>query len=189
MHKKQMWRREEGAVLVVAVFITLALVVLGSLASLMTDVELDIARNDRFGKEAFFIADAGLPFSERIIRDTALNEGVNPSNYPGITIDSKLLNEVRNYYEGNTSENDKTIDTTTNDPDLQATVAGRDVSVDIDWRVKKVGPGGSLLFAMGYEGIGADRSHGGVKFYYDVESLGEAPGNVTSRLGAVYLYQ
>ena len=34
-----------------------------------------------------------------------------------------------------------------------------------------------------------DRSHGGVKFYYDIESLGEAPGNVTSRLGAVYLYQ
>ncbi len=189
MHKKKTWRREEGAVLVVAVFITLALVVLGSLASLMTDVELDIARNDRFGKEAFFIADAGLPITERVIRDMALNEGVNPSDYPGIAIDSKLLNEVRNYYEGITSENDKTLDTPTNNPDIQTTVAGRNVGVDIDWRVKKVGPGGSLLFAMGYEGIGADRSHGGVKFYYDVESLGQAPGNVTSRVGAVYLYQ
>jgi Tfp pilus assembly protein PilX len=189
MHKKTMWRREEGAVLVVAVFITLALVVLGSLASLMTDVELDIARNDRFGKEAFFIADAGLPISERVIRDTALNEGVNPSDYPGISIDGNFLNEVRNYYEGNTSLNDKPVDTPTNNPDIQTTVAGRNVGVDIDWRVKKVGPGGSLLFAMGYEGIGADRSHGGVKFYYDVESLGRAPGNVTSRVGAVYLYQ
>ena len=189
MSKKMMWRREEGAVLVVAVFITLALVVLGSLASLMTDVELDIARNDRFGKEAFFIADAGMPFSERIIRDTALNEGVNPSDYPGITIDTSLLNEVRNYYEGNTSLNDKSVDTPSHNPDLQSTVAGRNVTVDIDWRVKKVGPGGSLLFAMGYEGIGADRSHGGVKFYYDIESLGRAPGNVTSRLGATYLYQ
>ena len=103
--------------------------------------------------------------------------------------DDKLLNEVRNYYEGNTSENDKTIDTPTNNPDIQTTVQGRNLSVDIDWRVKKVGPGGSLLFAMGYEGIGADRSHGGVKFYYDIESLGEAPGNVTARTGAVYLYQ
>ena len=173
-----------------AVFITLALMVLGSLASMLTNVELDIARNDRFGKEAFFVSDPGMPIAERIIRDTALNEGINPSDYPGIDhIDDKILNEVRNYYEGITSENDKTIDTPTFQPDLQTTVAGRDVSVDIDWRVKKVGPGGSLLFAMGYEGIGADRSHGGVKFYYDIESLGEAPGNVTSRLGATYLYQ
>ena len=148
MSKKTMWRREEGAVLVVAVFITLALLVLGSLASLMTDVELDIARNDRFGKEAFFIADAGLPISERVIRDTALNEGVNPSDYPGISIDSNFLNEVRNYYEGNTSLNDKPVDTPTNNPDIQTTVAGRNVAVDIDWRVKKVGPGGSQSFGV-----------------------------------------
>ena len=71
MHKKQTWRREEGAVLVVAVFITLALVVLGSLASMLTNVELDIARNDRFGKEAFFVSDAGMPIAERVIRDIA----------------------------------------------------------------------------------------------------------------------
>jgi hypothetical protein len=182
------WRKEEGAVLVVAVFVTLALVVLGSLASMLTNVELDIARNDRFGKESFFVTDAGLPIAGKVIRDAAMNEGVEPSDYPGITFDSNLLNEIRNYYAG-TADNDRHTDTPHDYPDINTTVTGRNVNVDVDWRVKKVSPGGSLLFAMGYEGIGADRSHGGVEWYYDIYSMGTAPGNVTSRIGAVYLYQ
>jgi hypothetical protein len=175
--------------MVVAIFVTLALAVLGALASMLTNVELDIARNDRFGKEAFFVSDAGIPIVAKVVRDMALHEGVIPSDYPGITLDTNLLNEVRNYYAGDLSYNDKSTDTPTNNPDLETSVLERDVRVDIDWRVKKIGPGGSLLFAMGYEGIGADRTHGGVKFYYDVNSTGYAPGNVAARLGAVYLYQ
>ena len=160
MHKKQTWRKEEGAVLVVAVFITLALVVVGSLASLLTNVELDIARNDRFGKEAFFIADSGIPITARAVRDIALNEGLNPSDYPGINFDTNLLNEVRNYFDGDTGLNDRTIDSPKNNPDVQTTVAGRDLNIDDDCRVRKIVHGVSVLFAMGYEGIGADRSHG-----------------------------
>jgi hypothetical protein len=181
--------KESGAIIVVAIFITIALTVLGALASMLTDVELDIARNDRFGKEAFFVADAGIPIAARLIRDMALNEGVTPSDYPGMTLDTNLINEIRNYYAGIPAQNDKSIDTPTANPDLETSVLDRDVGVDIDWRFKKVGPGSSLLFAMGYEGIGADRSHGGIKFYYDVNSTGFAPGNVAARVGAVYLYQ
>jgi hypothetical protein len=118
-----------------------------------------------------------------------MNEVIITSDYPGITLDSNLIKEVRNYYEGIASLNDKAADTSIYHPDLVTVVQGRNVGVDIDWRVKKVGPGGSLLFAMGYEGIGADRSHGGVKFYYDVKSTGYAPGNVAARIGAVYCYQ
>ena len=189
MHKKQTWRKEEGAVLVVAVFITLALVVVGSLASMLTNVELDIARNDRFGKEAFFIADAGTPITSKVLRDMIHNEGVNPSDYPGINFDTNLLNEVRNYYESDTGLNDRDSDSPQHDPDIQTNVVGRDLTIDVDWRVRRSGPGGSILFAMGYEGIGADRSHGGIKIYYNVETNGEAPGNVNSRIGAVYLHQ
>jgi hypothetical protein len=183
------WTKEDGAIMVIAVFITLALVVVGSLATMLTNVELDIARNDRFGKEAFFVTDAGIPIAGKVIRDASMNEGVEPSDYPGITFDAKMLNEIRNYYAGNASENDKDNDSPSDYPDINTTLVGRDLNVDIDWRLKKVGAGGSLLFAMGYEGIGADRSHGGVKFYYDIYSIGEAPGNVDARIGAVYLYQ
>jgi hypothetical protein len=61
--------------------------------------------------------------------------------------------------------------------------------MDVDWRLRKAGAGGSLLFAMGYEGVGADRSHGGVKIYYDIEAKGEVSGNTTAKISTVYLYQ
>ena len=54
--------------MVVAVFVTLALVVVGSLATMLTNVELDISKNDRLAKEAFFVADAGNPISSKILR-------------------------------------------------------------------------------------------------------------------------
>ena len=183
------WRKEEGAVLIVAVFITLALVVLGSLASMLTNVELDIARNDRFGKEAFFVADAGTPIITKVIKEMIFDEGINPSNYPGVAFETNLLNEVRNYFEGDSGLNDKDIDTTENNPDIQTTVLGKDLDVDVDWRLRKSGAGGSLLFAMGYEGIGADRSHGGVKIYYDIDAKGEVSGSTTAKVSTVYLYQ
>lgn len=183
------WRKEEGAILVIAVFITLALVVVGSLASMLTNVELDIARNDRFGKEAFFVADAGTPITTKVIKEMIFNEGINPSNYPGVTFETNLLNEVRNYFEGDSDLNDKDTDSPENNPDIQTTVLGKDLDVDIDWRLRKAGAGGSLLFGMGYEGVGADRSHGGVKIYYDIEAKGKASGNSTAKISTVYLYQ
>ena len=183
------WRKEEGMVLVVAVFITLALVVVGSLASMLTNVELDIARNDRFGKEAFFVADAGTPIITKVIKEMIFNEGINPSNYPGVTFETNLLNEVRNYFEGDTDLNDKDMDSPENNPDVETTVLGRELDMDVDWRLRKAGAGGSLLFAMGYEGVGADRSHGGVKIYYDIEAKGEVSGNTTAKISTVYLYQ
>jgi len=190
---KTTWRREEGAILVVAVFVTLALVVVGSLATMLTNIELDISKNDRFGKEAFFVADAGCPIATKVIKDMILNEGINPSDYGDIIPDSNLLlNEVRNYYydqDNPSSDNDRDTDTPDNNPDIDTTVMNRDLKVDVDWRLRKAGAGGSLLFAMGYEGVGADRSHGGVKIYYDVKTKGKSSPNSTAEIGAVYLYQ
>ena len=68
-------------------------------------------------------------------------------------------------------------------------VSGRELKIDVDWRLRKSGAGGSLLFAMGYEGVGADRSHGGVKIYYDIKARGKVTRNTTAQIGAVYLYQ
>jgi len=183
------WKKEEGMVLVVAVFITLALVVVGTLASMQTNVELDIAKNDRFGKEAFFVADAGTPITTKVLKEMIFNEGINTSNYPGLTFDTNLLNEVRNYHEGDSDLNDKDIDTPDNTPDIETTVLGRELDIDVDWRLRKAGAGGSLLFAMGYEGVGADRSHGGVKIYYDINAKGKVSGNTTAKIGSVYLSQ
>ena len=188
-------KKEEGAVIVVAIFIVMALVVIGSLSMMFTNIELDISRNDRLLKEAFFVADAGNPISTKVLREMILNEGIDASKlsaggeYEHFTFNSNFLNEVRNYYEDDTGLNDKDADTTDSDPDIQITVVDKELAIDVDWRFRKAGAGGSLLFAMGYEGIGADRSHGGVKTYYDLDSKGVAPRNTAAEIGAVYLYQ
>ncbi len=188
-------KKEEGAVIVVAIFIVMALVVIGSLSMMFTNIELDISRNDRLLKEAFFVADAGNPISTKVLREMILNEGIDASKlsaggeYEHFTFNSNFLNEVRNYYEDDTGLNDKDADTTDSDPDIQITVVDKELAIDVDWRFRKAGAGGSILFAMGYEGIGADRSHGGVKTYYDLDSRGEAPRNTGAEIGAVYLYQ
>ena len=188
-------KKEEGAVIVVAIFIVLALVVIGSLAMMFTNIELDISRNDRLLKEAFFVADAGNPVSTKVLREMILNEGMDASKlsaggeYEHFTLNSNFLNEVRNYYSDDTGLNDKDDDNTEDNPDIQTTVMDKELAIDVDWRFRKAGAGGSILFAMGYEGIGADRSHGGVKIYYDVTSKGEAPRNTAAEIGAVYLYQ
>lgn len=196
---KRKYRNERGAVIVVAIFVVLALVVVGSLAAMVTNVELDISRNDRMGKEAFFVADAGCPISTKVLRDMILNEGVDYSDPSymeymdgGIFFDSYIfINEVRNYYDPETEPdlNDKLIDSPDNMPDITATVSGRALDIDVDWRHRKSGAGGSLLFAMGYEGIGADRSHGGVKIYYDIYAQGTVSSRSKAEIKAVYLNQ
>ena len=196
MQKK--WSNQEGAVIVVAIFVVLALVVVGSLAAMVTNLELDISRNDRFGKEAFFIADAGCPISTKVLKDMIVNEGIDYTEYyekyevHGITFDSPLfLNEVRNYYDPDIEQdlNDKLVDSTDHNPDIVSAVSNRNLTIDVDWRHRKSGAGGSLLFAMGYEGIGADRSHGGVRIYYDVNTKGNVSKNITAEIKAVYLHQ
>jgi len=183
------WRSEEGAVILVAIFVVLALVVTGSLAAMFTNIELDISRNDRLGKEAFFVADAGCPITTKVLKDMILNEGIDESDYENFTFNTNLLNEVRNYYEDEPDLNDKDTDTTDNNPDMETTIAGKELTIDVDWRLRKSGAGGPLLFAMGYESIGANRSHGGIKIYYDLDTKGKVSGNTTAEISAVYLNQ
>jgi hypothetical protein len=190
------WRKEEGAVLIVAIFVVMALVVVGSLATMLTTVEMDISRNDKIAKEAFFVADAGCPISTEVLKDMILDEGITYSDpkymTSGVFFDSYIfMNEVRNYYDPVTEPdlNDKNVDTPDNMPDITAQVAGRNIAIDVDWRHIKSGAGGSLLFAMGYEGIGADRSHVGVKIYYDIYSKGRTTGKNAAEIKTVYLSQ
>ena len=196
---KRKYRNERGAVIVVAIFVVLALVVVGSLAAMVTNVELDISRNDKMGKEAFFVADSGSPISTKILGEMILNEGIDysdPSYYEyqeaGIFFDSYVfINEVRNYYDPETEPelNDKLIDSPDNMPDITAAVSGKALDIDVDWRHRKSGAGGSLLFAMGYEGVGADRSHGGVKIYYDIYARGRVSSRTDAEIKTVYLNQ
>jgi hypothetical protein len=188
-NQNKKWKNEQGLALVIAICITSALVAIGSFAMVMTNTELDISRNDRLSKEAFFAADAGNPISTKVLEDIISQEAV-PS-YAGFDFSDNFLNEVRNYYDPEQEENlnDQLVDSTRDSPDIETTLFDKEISIDVDWRYRKSGAGGSLLFAMGYESVGADRSHGGVKVYYDIEAKGKVFKNIIAEIGSVYVSQ
>ena len=84
-------KKEEGAALLTAIFITTALLAFGTIAALNTNVELNISKNDRLGREAFFIADSGCPLASRVLKDMILREGINAGDYIGFTFNSNFI--------------------------------------------------------------------------------------------------
>jgi len=189
LNQNKKWKNERGMALVIAVFITTALVAIGSFAMVMTNTQLDISRNDRLSKEAFFVADAGNPISTKVLEEAIFMEAI-PS-YASFDFSNNFLNEVRNYYDPEQEENlnDKLVDNAVNSPDIESTIVGGKVAVDVDWRHRKSGAGGSLLFAMGYEGVGVDRTRGGVKVYYDIAARGKVLNKIIAEIGSVYVAQ
>lgn len=159
-------KNEKGIALVIAILITSALVAIGSFAMVMTNTELDISKNDRFGKEAFFFTDGAGSIYTRIISNIYWNNAVG--TYGNISINENFINEVMNY----ANNNDGATDAPDSDPDITYDWNGRHLDMDIDWRTRRAGPGGSLLTHMGYEGVGLNKSYGGVEIYFDVNSVG-----------------
>lgn len=171
LNQNKKWRNEKGMALVVAILITSALVAVGSFAMVMTNTELDISRNDRFGKEAFYIAEAAPAIFSNVI-ETVFWEGFSDkSSYSsvGIIVDANLDNEVVNFYK----DNDRSTDTPSNNPDITYNFNGTTFNADIDWRYAWTAPGDSLLTHMGYEGIGKRKE---TRTYYDIRYLGTAKG-------------
>jgi hypothetical protein len=184
-HDKK-WNNEKGMVLVTSMFLTMALVVIGSFTVIMTTAELDIAKNDRFGKEAFFVADSGSPISTKVLRDVIVNKWILGRDYEedyeakGIIFDPvSLFNKVSNY--GNPPDDEE--------PDIEATLLGSHLAIDLEWRARKSGAGSSILFAMGYEGVGVNRRHGGVKMYYDIKNKSTVDETTNAEINTVYLHQ
>jgi len=191
---------ESGIALVVAVLITSALVAIGSFAMVMTNTELDISRNDRFGREAFFFTDGGGAIYTKIIDDVYWNNNVSTEriDYPNIQIENNFLDEL--YRPGGGYEGDGPVDSPDNAPDITFTDNQDILEVDVDFRFQGPGKGSSLLTHMGYEGIGINKSFGGAESYYDIETRGtvnglaqgggrRGVGSSVAHLGAVFLHQ
>jgi len=180
LHQNKKWKSERGIALIVAVLITSALVAIGTFAMVMTNTELDISRNDRFGKEAFFITDAGGSIYTKIISDIYWDGEVTPSTYTGVTVNSNLASEIFNF----TTNNDRNTDSPANNPDITFDMGKESVGMDIDWRTRKIGPGSSLQTHEGYEGLGRNKSYGGMRTYFDVVSVGRiVPSDSNRKLG------
>jgi hypothetical protein len=176
-------KNEDGSVLVIALLILVFLTIIGISATTTTSIELQIAGNEKFHKIAFYHADSGVYTTPKLISrcidsgaEINIGSGTTEPDIRYSTGSSSTLfyGQVMDYdtYDGGTE-------------DIEFTLRGFDVGVDVRRdRVENLA-GGAVEFAAGAEGIGAG-SGGGVAIFYEMDSFGDGPANSISNVSAVY---
>ena len=174
--------KERGVILVVVLVLMIALIMMGSLAIMITVTESNISRNHRMAKEAFYVADSGYPLAVKIIEDIISNKTVS---YSGFIINEHLTNEVMDYYQDNTSLNDKDRDSPRSSPDIKTTLLKQSLNIDIDRTHTSLLYGGSAEFGSGGESIGTGGKTS-KKVLYEINSEGRVKSGALSNVITVY---
>ncbi len=171
---------EQGSVLVVALVILVLLTIIGISATTTTNIETQIAGNDKFQKIAFYIADGGIPATAKVIT-AIIDAGDEPDDLGSAVTylgeDGSLLDKVMGYNEI----------TDTDDPDVRFTIGPvNETNVDLHRTRTEILAGGGVEFAAGSEGVGAGAAGGGVAIFYNIGSEGSGPSNSRSNIIADY---
>jgi type II secretory pathway pseudopilin PulG len=169
---------EKGAVLVVALVIVGLLMVIGTSITMTSSIELNIARNEKIAKSAFYNAENARILAGRVIRSmfsgTSFNDDDNFDGNPDI-----ILRDGDFAYEEISDGPSDTFDANS-DMELTGALAAR---VDVDKIDVGPLPGSSAEFAAGYEGTGTAAS---VQVIYNINSQGTAAPNARSLVQVEY---
>ena len=174
--------KERGAILVVTLVVIIALIMMGSLAIMITVTESNISRNHKMAKEVFYMADGGYPLAVKIIEDIMSNK---TASYAGFVIEENLTNEVMDYHQDDTSLNDKDEDSPNNSPDITTTLLQQTLNIDIDRTNTTLIYGGSAEFGTGGENIGIG-GKASKKVLFEIASQGQMRSGALSRVVTVY---
>jgi Tfp pilus assembly protein PilX len=157
---------EKGFVLLTALLIMVILTLVGIGAILNSSVEINISRNERLKKEAFYAADAGGAVVPRIIKYYMSEQPSSIADLPDdlhdIAQDENFLNEIN----GTNAD-----DNVCSSPDFQTTSAGRPVNIDID-QIARVQPAGQDIVFLGESGVATP-----VNIFYRAACRGSAADN------------
>ncbi|MDD5759001.1 MAG: pilus assembly PilX N-terminal domain-containing protein [Desulfobulbaceae bacterium] len=168
---------EEGFVLVAAIMTLLVLIILGISSTTTTNIELQIAGNDKTNKQTFYAADGGTEVGVNLLEENvACPEGfaVQP-----LTIGTvEVVN--RDFWLQETlaipSNTMRDIRLPANDavPHTNITISGNTA----------LSHGSALQMIAGYEGLGKGTASGGAAIMYDINSQHLGNNNAES---TVYL--
>ena len=174
---QRFFREDDGSVLVVALLILVVLTLLGISATTTTEIELQIAGNEKASKVAFYNADSGVYTTPKLIRSCVANN-LQPV-VAGITyLDTVPSNAFYRQVWGYDAY-DNGVD------DISYTIGGNNVLVDVNRdRVEHLA-GGMLEFGSGADGIGGG-STGGVAIIYVMDSTGQGPRSSEAEIIAEY---
>jgi len=165
---------EEGSVMLVAFLILVILTLLGISATSRTQIEIQIAGNEKFHEIAFHHADSGIYSTPKLISaclDNGAEQDAAEITYLGSS--GTFYREIMGF------------DTHDSATDIRFTLGGLNVDVDVNRIGQVTLPGQGAEFSSGAEGVGVG-SAGGVAILYDMDSLGQGPASSLSNVGAVY---
>lgn len=169
-------QNNRGAILVVALIVIALITVMGTMITMTSSIELNLARNQKSAKSAFYQAEDGRVIAGNILRaaawGTPYSDGDNFSDNSDIRVTDGDF-----FMEGIADS-----DTAAASPDI--TFTGDIVaSIDIDKVSVDPLPGGSAEFGAGYEGIGKETT---MQATYTIDSIGTGVGASQARVIAQY---
>ncbi len=189
---------DRGVVLIFALVLMLVLTIIGSSATLTSQIDLKLSGNTKVIRASFYVADGGIMLSpkviSRIITDRALptRDLPPPEQTPLITYDDYaegvedpvLLKKIMGFTMDSAYKN---ADENTDDITVAQGTQGN-MAVDLTRVSTRYLSGGGVEFAAGTEGVGVGGS-ASAAIVYELESsgtVGTAPRTTSSIIRARY---
>lgn len=166
---------EKGAVLVVALVIVGLLMVIGTSITMTSSIELNIARNEKVAKNAFYNAENARVLAGRVIRTVFSGSTYADGNEYETGSDVWVM-------DGDFPHED--IGDTDQSSDVRVGTASSPLAL-VNVNKLDVGPlpGSSAEFAAGYEGTGTAAS---IQVIYHIDSEGRAEPNARAQVQVQY---
>ncbi len=163
-----------GSITVIALLILVVLTLIGVGATTTSEIELQIAGNQKFHLIAFENADSGVYVTPKLISSCIDNN--DEQSFPDVT----YLGSGGTFYRELLG-----FDAYDSARDVRFVVTGFNVDVDVTRLGVQYITGGGIEFGSGAEGIGVG-SPGGVSILYDIDSSGSGPGSSVANISGVY---
>lgn len=179
----QLTRNDRGVALIFALVLMLALTIIGSSATLTSQVDLKLSGNTKVIRTSFYVADGGIQMAPKVISRIITDRAIPaPSATPLLTYDTaNLLEKIMGYIEND----DPNTDTT--DIAMSHGTLG-DIAVDVSRLDIQYLSGGGVEFAAGTEGVGVGGA-ASAAIIYNLASrgtVGTTPKTTDSDITAQY---
>ena len=190
----QLIGNERGVVLVFALVIMLVLTIIGSSATMTSQIDLKISGNTKVIRTSFYVADGGIMLSPKVISRIITDRALPPASQTPLLAyddyvaavgeDPVLLKKIMGFTMDSDYQNadENTADITV----AQGTLGS--MAVDLTRVATRYLSGGGVEFAAGTEGVGVSGA-ASTAIIYKLDSrgtVGTAPRTTSSNIVAQY---
>ena len=176
-------RNERGVVLIFALVLMLVLTIIGSSATLTSQVDLKLSGNTKVIRTSFYVADGGIQMAPKVVNRIITDRAIpSAAETPLLTYDAaNLVEKIMGYIK----DDDHGTDTT--DIAMNQGTQGS-IAVNVSRLDTHYLSGGGVEFAAGTEGVGVGGAAGAAIIYSLASrgTVGTSPKTTDSDIIAQY---